>query len=430
MIDAKSILSEFRKDLFGKTGRQASVLYSSQIAALLLGLVTRIISTRALGPEGYGILAFFISITTFTVLFFRFGLFSAGTLLIAESKSEREGRELAGSLILVTFIAGVAYSLFVLIFSFFIDDIFNTEIGWILRYCSVLVIILPFTYLIYSVGTGMNKIERMSLFNIIPRLTYVLGALVLLKMLEISPFHFVLLHIASIIVGVLFTVNLFHPLFTQMRKNLHSIWQKTKDYGRHVYFGEIANQTTYHLDGIFITYFVNTTQLGFYSLATAITTPMVALSRSLLITLFKDFTRLTRIPRKVIVYNFLWLAACVAGLAIFGKFIVVLLFTEKFLPAVRLIPPLAVAAFFQGMYQPYGFLAAKGKGKWIRNVAHTEAVCNVIGNIFLIYFFGAYGAAVASAISKFIHWVMLRHYYHRFIKGDTTTSQDDTQIDS
>ena len=52
MVNAKGIVNEFKKDLTGKTGRQTSTLYLSQIIALFLGIFTGIINTRALGPEG------------------------------------------------------------------------------------------------------------------------------------------------------------------------------------------------------------------------------------------------------------------------------------------------------------------------------------------------------------------------------------------
>lgn len=419
MVNAKSIINEFKRDLKGKTGRQTSTLYLSQIIALFLGIFTGIINTRVLGPTGYGILAFFFAITSFTVLFFRFGFFSASGLLIAQAKEERKERELTGASVITALFIGVSYSFFILFLSFFIDDIFHTNIGWILRYTSFILIAFPFSMLIPQVGRGMNKIERMSLFNVIPKVIYLLGALMLLKIIPIEPFHFILLSIFSTIIGVLVVIHSFHPIFTNIRANLKEIWKKNKEYGFHLYLGQIADQSTYQLDRIFITYFVNTTQLGFYSLAMTITAPMVGLSTALSMSLFKEFVDMDKIPKKVIYYNFLWLAACVVGLTVFGKFIVVLLFTEKFLPTVPLIFPLALASFFQGMYQPYGFLAAKGKGKWIRNVAYAEAINNIIGNVFLIYFFGAFGAAVTSAISKFIHWVMLKYYYGRFIKEES-----------
>ena len=416
MMKIKEILCEFKKDLLGKTGRQTSILYSSSIIALFLSIFIGIINTRTLGPQGYGILAFFGVITSFTVLFFRFGVFSSSGLLIAQAKEERKERELTGASVIVAFFVGISYSFFILLLSFFIDDIFHTNIGWILKYTSFLLIGLPFTFLIPQVGRGANKIERMSLFNIIPKVIYLLGAILLLKIIQIKPFHFILLNIFSILISTFVVIYLFHPIFKNMKENFGNIWKKTKEYGFHLYLGQIADQSTYKLDGIFITYFVNTTQLGFYSLAMAITAPMVGLSRSLSMSLFKSFVDMNKIPKKVIYYNFLWLAACVMGLVIFGRFIVVTLFTEKFLPAVHLILPLSLAAFFQGMYQPYGmFLGAKGRGRWKRNISIAQAIFNITGNFFFIYYFGIIGAAVASAIATGIAYIGHKYYYHKYL---------------
>lgn len=411
MANAKDIINEFKKDLKGKTGRQTSTLYLSQIIALFLGIFTGIINTRILGPVGYGILAFFFAITSFTVLFFRFGFFSASGLLIAQAKEERKERELTGASVIVAFLIGISYSFFILFLSFFVDDIFHTNIGWILRYTSFILVALPFGMLIPQVGRGTNKIERMSLFNVVPTAVYLLGALMLLKIIQIEPFHFILLHIFATTIGILVVINLFHPLFRNIRENLKDIWKKTKEYGFHLYLGQIADQSTYKLDRIFITYFVNTTQLGFYSLAMAITAPMVGLSSALSMSLFKGFVAMDRIPKKVIYYNFLWLAACVVGLTIFGKFIVVLLFTEKFLATVPLILPLALAGFFQGMYQPYNmFLVARGFAK-AAYVSVVVAPINILGNLLLIPVYGAYGAAIASAISMAAQYLWFILFY-------------------
>jgi O-antigen/teichoic acid export membrane protein len=215
----------------------------------------------------------------------------------------------------------------------------------------------------------------------------------------------------------LVVIYLFHPLFNNIRKNLKEIWKKTKEYGIHLYLGQVVGNGTEKLDRIFITYFVNTTQLGFYSLAMAITAPMVGLSIALSQSLFKGFVDRDRIPKKVIYYNFLWLAACVAGLVIFGKYIVVLLFTEKFLPAVPLILPLALACFFQGMYQPYNmFLGAKGKGVWMRNGAVIMGASSLITNMIFVPLWGAYGAAVATAITMGLSLSIYLFYYKKFLK--------------
>ena len=277
-MSIKKHVGDFKKDLTGKTGRQTSTLFLSQIVALFIGVFIGVINTRALGPEGYGILAFFLTITSFTVLFFRFGFFSASGLLIAQAKDEIKERELTGASVIVAFFIGVSYAFFILLLSFFVDDIFNTNVGWILRCTSFLLIAMPFSMLVSQVGRGMNKITKMSLFNVVPKVVYLLGALMLLRVVQIEPFHFIVLNIFCTIVGILVVMHSFHPLFNSINENLKEIWKNTKEYGFHLYLGQIAGLSTYQLDKIFITYFVNTTQLGFYSLAMAMTSPMVGLS--------------------------------------------------------------------------------------------------------------------------------------------------------
>ena len=370
-----------------------------------------------MGPKDYGILAFFGTITGFFVLFFRFGFFSAGGLLLAQEKEESKERELIGALILIGLGVGLSFSLFIFVSSFFVDQIFHTNIKYILRILSPLLIVLPFQLLIPQIGRGTNKITNLSWFNVIPKVLYVAGLLVLINLVHVSVTTLILLNLSATIIAVATIAYSFNPSFGNLEKNFRKIWAKTKEYGIHLYWGQIANQSTYKLDGIFITYFVDTTQLGFYSLANIITLPMAMLSQSLCTSLFKGFASKDRIPRRVLHLNFLWLLACVVGLALLGRFIVVLLFTDSFLPAVPLILPLAIAEFFRGMYQPYTFLAAKGKGKWIKNVAFAEASFNVVGNLLLIYMYGAMGAAIASAIAKLVHFLGLRYYYVQYKKG-------------
>ena len=71
MRDKKELIGGFRKDFTGRSARQISTLYSTQILMIILGVVTRMVMTRSLEPADYGIFAFFVAVTTFTILFFR-----------------------------------------------------------------------------------------------------------------------------------------------------------------------------------------------------------------------------------------------------------------------------------------------------------------------------------------------------------------------
>lgn len=403
-----------------KTGRQTFSLFSAKIFVIFLGIVTATLHTRILGPVDYGVLSFFVTITGFTVLFFRFGLFSSGGLLLAQTKGIKKERELIGILLLITLLLGFSYALFIFISSFFIDNIFNTNINNILKIVSPILIILPFQFLITAIGQGTNKIKHIAWFNVIPKTLYVIGilAILALNLIKINVSSLILLNLFTIIVGVGIITYSFKPLFSNLKENLKKIWSKNKEYGIHLYWGQIADQSTYKLDGIFISYFVNIIQLGFYTLAIAITSPMTMLSQSLSMSLFKGFVNKDKIPKKVIYYNFLWLLISVVGLVILGKFIVSLLFTDKFLPVVPLILPLALAGFFQGMYQPYNmFLAAQGKGKWLRNISFIEAMFNIFGNLFFVIYFGVIGIAFASFIAKLLSFGSHMYYYKKYLRG-------------
>jgi len=403
-----------------KTGRQTLVLYSSHIALIFLGFIICSLNGRILGTDNYGIYAFLFTITAFSVLFFRFGFFSSGGLLLAQAKGNIEERRLIGALVVVALLIGVSYSLFIFGISFFVDRIFGTNVKHILQILSPVLILLPFQMLIPQIGRGANKIKKLAYFNILPKGLYVVAVLCLLALMTtgINVVVLIFLHFICVVFGVAVIIYSFKPLFNHLRDSIRKLWQKNKEYGVHLYFGQVVDQSTYKLDGIFISYFVNTTQLGFYSLAAAITSPMAMLSQSLSTSLFKGFAERERIPKRVTQLNFLWLLVCVVGLVVFGRLIVVVLLTERFLPVVRLILPLALAGFFRGMYQPYNtFLGAKGKGKWLRNVSVIEACFNVVGNLFFVIYLGVIGVAIASFIAKLLSFGSHYYYYRKYLRG-------------
>lgn len=417
MINIREMINGFAELVKTKTAKQTGVLYGSQILVMVLGLMIAPIVTRTLGPEKYGVLTFVLAIVFFIALFFEFGFFSAGARLLAISKDKRNDQELIGVLILIT--AGIALSFFLIIFifSFFIDSIFHTSAGNILRSISILAAIFPFRYMLEQVCKGANEIKKMAIANVVPRLWYLVGLLIVVGFLKLNIFIALVLNLTGIIIAVVLIVISLKPKFINLKGNLKLAWKETKEYGRHVYFGRIASVSTYRLDKILISYFVNTRSVGFYNLAMIITSPMALLSRALSTSLFKDFAEKEKISRKVILFNFVWLICCVVGLVVLGKYIIVVLFSNKYLSVVPLILPLALAGFFQGMYQPYNmFLGAKGRGKELRTVAFINMLSNLFGNFGLIPIFGAIGAGWASAIACSLAYYLYRYYYNNLCK--------------
>ena len=412
--NARKTINDFTNLARSKPAKQTSILYGSQIIVLFLGIFTGVINTRFLGPMDYGILAFIVALIAFISLFFEFGFFSAGARLLALTNKEKEERGLIGGLLVITIGIALSFSLSIFIFSFFVDSIFKTEIGGILRIISILVSIYPFQYMLQQVCQGANRIGKMSAYNVMPTTWYLIGALIIITFFKLTVFLALLLTLSGVIFATVLIITSLKPNFYNLKGNITLIWKETKEYGFHVYLGRIAGMATFDLDRMLISYFVNTTSVGFYSLAMTLTTPMVLLPRSLATSLFKDFTQKDRIPKKVIYFNFLFLLGCVIALILLGEYIVTLLFSEKFLPVVPLILPLAFANLFRGMTQPYNmFLGAKGEGKALQNTAFILTGCNLVGNFILIPFYGALGAAYASLFALFINYFGHIYYYHK-----------------
>ncbi len=420
MINAHEAINSFINLSKTKTAKQTGVLYGSQILAMALGLITAPIVTRILGPEKYGLLAFILTIIGFISLFFEFGFFSAGARLLAISKDKRRDQELIGTLTFITLGISLSFFLTLFIFSFFIDFIFHTLAGDILRAISVLAAIVPFQYMLQEICQGANEIKKMAIAHIMPKLWYLVGLLIVVNFFKLDIFITLVLNLTGVLTAVSFIIWKLKPKFNKLKEHLRLIWKETKEYGFHIYIGRAVGTSTYNLDKIFISYFVNTLWVGFYNLATIITSPMVLLSQAFSTSLFKGFATRDRIPQKVILFNFIWLASCVIGLTLLGKYIVVILFSNRYLSAVPLILPLALAGFFQGMYQPYKtFLAVHRKGEWLRNMAIIFAITNIILNFILIQLFGAMGAAIATLIACIVWYILCIYYYNKLLKKES-----------
>ena len=415
----KELLSKSFKDLLfhKKEVGNTAILFSTQILVLIIGLGIKTIQVRALSPKEYGLLALFGTITTVLVLFFHYASFSSLKVILANNKDKQKEKEFVGLGIQIAGVLGVLFSTVVFLFSFFIDDLLDVEISYLLKVLAPFCFILPFQFFISEIAIGANKLKSLSLFHLFSRLLFISSLFILWKGNHLNIQLIIILNLLSWLVSTVVILISFKPIFSNRMENIKLVKEKNRSFGFSYYFGAIVNQSTYKLDEIFITYFVNITQLGFYTLASIICSPMTFLSRAFVNSIFKKLALKDRIPMRVFVYNTLWLAFCVLFLYISADFIVNTLFGEDYLKVSSYILPLSIAFLFQGMYAPFSFLAIKSKGKELRNVAYLEASVNVIGNVILVPIYLVEGAIYASIFSRFTHFIGLWYYYNKMVKS-------------
>ena len=415
----RDLIARGFKDLLNhkKVVGNTATLFSSQVLVLIIGLGIKTIQVRALTTYEYGMLALFGTITSFIVLFFHYASFSSLKVLLANNEDKKKEKEYFGLGIIIACILGVLFSFSLFGISFFVDDFLDVEVGEILRLLSPFCFILPFQFFISEITIGANKLKRLASFHLFSRLLFIVSLFVLFRGDLLNVELIIILNLLSWLVSTIVVLFGLTPSFSNLKENLNTIKEKNKSFGISYYYGAIVNQSTFKLDELFITYFVNITQLGFYTLASIICSPMTFLSRAFVNSIFKKLALKDRIPIRVFVYNTLWLSFCVLILYLGSDFIVSRLFGEEYMQVSVYILPLSIAFLFQGMYAPFSFLAVKSKGRELRNVAYLEAFVNVFGNILLVPTIGVLGAIYASILARFTHFVGLWYYYDKMIKA-------------
>jgi len=421
----KKILKIARK----KKTKQVTSLYISMVFGIIIGIGVSIINTRLLGPKQYGDLKFLQNLFTFVVTFLTLGIFVSGSRLLAQKKNVEIRHQIIGNLILLSTVISVVFIIILLIFSFFEEQIFNNELGRIIRIISPLLFVFPFKLCMENIMQGDNKIYELSVFQISPRLLYIIGAIVFNYFVPLSLSSALMVQLLALAILILIMITHFKPEFINVKKTLLIIWQENKTYGFPVFIGILANVATGYMAGLSIGYFIDNTNVGFYSLALTITTPLALIPNAVGTTFYKDFANRDLIPKKTTVVTVILSLTSLLFFFLIIKKIILLLYSSEYSDVVSLSYLISIGCVFRGFGDYLNrFLGAHGKGREIRNGAFANGISNVLGYIVLVYALGVKGAAITKIGSDFIYLYMMYYYYKKFQKELRTVPQNSNHL--
>jgi O-antigen/teichoic acid export membrane protein len=407
-----------KSSLAKKVARQTVSLFLAQTVNVLLGVAVTALNARALSVEEYGAFSFALVVIIFVAWFFDFGLFAAGSRIVALAREKTEEKRIIGTLIVLSLVLGISFSAVLVLVSFFVDSLFRSNIGVVLLALSPLVAVFPFQAMFVSTLRGGNEIGKLATYTILPRLLYLGAILVALKMSALTLSMTLTLNIGTLAVATIIIAAVSRPIFRGWKENVRRILVETRQYGLHVYSGTIVDNLTFGSDKLLISYFLGTVAVGFYSVAQTLTMPISLMSRSLATSIFKDFTLHDKIPLKLNLANFLWLLIAGAAILFLGEFLIKKIFTDKYLSALEIVPYLTVSAVFTGLNQLYhSFLMAHRQGQYVRNMSIASSSLNVIGNVVLIYKFGVIGAALSAILTYVLNYAMNLYYYQKTVNA-------------
>jgi len=395
--------------------KQITILYLAMLIGIIISISISAITTKILGPRLYGDYKFLQNLFALTTTCITFGVFvSAGRLLASSSNDELQKSELMGGVFLVTTGLSIILMVVMLMFSFFIDDIFGNNIGWIIRYGIPLLFVFPFQTSIECILKGDNRIYDLSVFKIAPGALYLASLLFLSRQDDLSLFALFLLYLfcmAFICVIMFFRI---HPSFRVIKKNIIHLAKETRTYGFNVYQGILAGTATNMLGGVLVAYILDSASVGFFLLAQTITMPLVMIFSSIGTTFYKSFYGSKFIPA-----NALWATLCIALVTLvtflyFISDVISFIYPDEFQPVIKLCKIMALGAVMLGVGDFINnYICANGYGRLSRNAAYARGAINLVGFTLLVKYFGIEGAAYTTLLAGLGYYFSIHYFYLR-----------------
>jgi len=404
----------FKNLIEKKKAKQVSALYVSMVFGILIGIGVSVVNTRLLGPQQYGNLKFLQNLFAFIVTFLTLGVFVSGSKTLAQRKNENIKLQLIGTLFILATAISIVLIIVLFIFSFFEEQLFQNELGRIIRIFYPLLFVFPFQLCLEYIMQGDNKIYELSIFRVGPRILYILVAISFNYFVSLSLTSALAIQFLTFALIILIMIISLKPKFNNLKKNIFIIWQQNKTYGFQVYIGVLAGVASTRLGGLSIGYFIDNTNVGFFSLAITAAMPLTMIPNVVGTTFFKDFADRNDIPKNILALTTFFSLCTFVLFVLLIKPVFFLLYPAEFKPVIPIIYLISIAHIFRGFGFFFNrFLGAHGKGKELRNAAFAVGISNVLGFMVLVYLFGVKGAAVTMIISYLIYFRMMFFSYKK-----------------
>lgn len=408
----------FRKFSKNKDFAQAFSLLVTTIIGLLLGFVINSLLTRILGKVSYGDYALIYNIFTFCQVVFNFGIFYTIARLVAITNDDEKcrGYYLVGCVFIILLF--VIMSVAVGFYAIFSDSLISNGLSNVL----LLSIPLSWVYLITTLNENylpsVNKINLLSFSRLLPKFLLFVALLTIFFFFEnISLLTIITVNYFTFIFTYILVYRKIKPTLKNFRRRLSEILIGNKRFGFHIFAGSVIATGSGNLSALLISHFgVNNVEVGYFTLATLLASPLSMIPNIIATTQFKTFAQSSSIPKKLILVTFGLSLFMMLFIVIFSRLIVTLIFGAEYIDSVIMLQYLSIGFILYGVGDFFNrFLLAKGKGKELRNASVIVGITLLFANFIFIYWFGGEGAAIARILSGVMYTAIILYYYKKEI---------------
>ncbi len=390
--------------------------FTSQLGMLVGGVLITVLIARSLGPSGKGIFTLTMSVATTITTLVHFSI-SAGNAHYCGRQPEMRSAMVGNSIALALIWGGLVTGACAL---FLRGEWVRHLAGLDQRlWWMALVAVIPLLLLEFSNGLviGMDRIRRFSLITLGQEIALLIGLAVLVLRGAMSPHTAVALCVTMTLLGGLFM--LFHAI-SQLESAPYvdsAAFIKVVGMSIPSHVAYLFATLRLRADPVLIAMFLQSADVGYYSIATAMVAALRYLPNAIYIVLLplvsgrgdeagNEFTPV--IVR--LVFGLVVLAAFFLGLT--GKWLISTFVGERYLPALpALLLLLPGATIYSLAIMLSGDLMGRGRPQYGLIVSTVAFFANILAYILLIPRFGIAGAAAASSVTSAFAGLMFLHYF-------------------
>lgn len=395
-------------------------IFATRLLLVAVGLLTSVVISRILGPEGRGMYAVAF---TFTALGIQFGCLGlSSSIIYFASRDPSTVPKLLGNTLMVCFgLGGIGVLLAWIIFFYFPH---LSPVHGPLLVIALLGIPFGLAYLLFqSVFLG---IQQVGVYNKIT-----LGnRLLMLAMIGLLIYLHVVVVETVFAVSVVATVLGFGWTYYRLRNDVKappqlsvSLFKKTFDYGLRAYLSGFFAFLVLRVDLLMVKHMLGISQTGYYSVAGTMADILYLFPAAVASILYPKLSAMSSDKEKVKITK--RIAALTISIMTASAIVAIMLaapllrviFGEKFMPALPAFHVLAIAIIFFGVNNIFSIGLASMNFPWFAvYIWLIAAILNIGLNLFLIPWKGILGASIASLISYFflmvVHYVYLTFWCH------------------
>lgn len=408
----------------GRFLKATGITFISGVVTLLLSVGSSVILARVLGPEGRGVYTLALLLPALIVTLGNMGVGSAAVYYVARGEYRRQ--EILGNNVLLSLaIGGFGICIGLTIALYFREKLFpNVSLGIL----SLALVLVPLEMFFLAINNILLGVQRILEFNYVQvGQSFLLAVFVALALLGLKTGV-----TGAVLAGILSWVIIDIVVFILAKKQVGGVeislntryLRRALLYGVQTHIANVLGFLNYRLDIFLINIYLGPTEVGLYAIAVGLVEKVWMISYAASTVLFPRVAAETEDERKkeftpLVARAVLWTStALVMVLAILGSWIVKVLFSDAFLPAVNALRPLLVGIVTLSVGRVLANdIAGRGYPRFNIYSGIVAVATNVVLNILWIPKYGIAGAAWASTVSYTVSF-FIALFFHCRLSGN------------